>query len=166
MKTLVVYDSLYGNTERIAQAIAGSIVPTDGVELLRVGEANPAALAAADLLIVGAPTHGGRPSPTMQTFLSKIPANALNRVGVTAFDTRVSAAGKGIGLRILIGILGYAARRIAASLQRKGGKLAAPPEGFIVEGKEGPLKSGELERAAAWAKGVQHANNKLPSVAR
>jgi flavodoxin len=159
MKTFVIYDSLYGNTEKIAQAIAGAIGPANDVQLLRASEASPATLAAVDLLVVGAPTHGGRPSPGMQAFLNQIPANALNRVGVTAFDTRVE--GKGIGLRILMSLLGFAAGRIASTLQRKGGKLASPPEGFTVEGKEGPLKSGELERAAEWAKSIQRANNKL-----
>jgi hypothetical protein len=47
---------------------------------------------------------------------------------------------------------GYAAPRIARALEKKGGNLAAPPEGFFVEDKEGPLKAGELERAAGWAK--------------
>jgi hypothetical protein len=100
----------------------------------------------------------------MQAFLNQLPANALNHVGVTAFDTRVE--GKGIGLRILMSLLGFAAGRIAGSLQRKGGQLTTPPEGFIVEGKEGPLKSGELERAVDWAKRIQHASNELQPVAR
>ncbi len=51
-------------------------------------------------------------------------------------------------------LFGYAAGRIADSLKAKGGNLAPPPEGFIVKGNEGPLKEGELERAAGWAKGI------------
>jgi hypothetical protein len=51
-------------------------------------------------------------------------------------------------------IIGYAAPRIAGGLQAKGGRLAAPPEGFFVQEKEGPLKQGELERAASWAKSL------------
>jgi len=73
---------------------------------------------------------------------------------VTSFDTRFSAKDKGIGIRILLRVLGYAAGRIANRLKRKGGYLAAEPEGFIVEDSEGPLKKGELERAAIWAKGI------------
>jgi flavodoxin len=154
MKTLLVYDSVYGNTEKIARTIAGAIAPSDAVTLLRAGEANPLALAAIDLLIVGSPTQGGRPTPAMQEFLSKIPANALKKVDVTAFDTRFSAQDKGLGLRLLLRLVGYAAGRMADSLQAKGGELTTPPEGFIVEDKEGPLKEGELERAADWAKGI------------
>jgi flavodoxin len=154
MKALIVYDSVYGNTEKIARAIAGAITPSDGVKVLRAGEANPSELESIDLLIVGSPTHGGRPTPAIQEFLSKIPANALKNVSVTSFDTRFSAKDKGVGIRVLVGVLGYAAGRIADSLKGKGGHLAAPLEGFIIEGNEGPLKEGELERAAGWAKGI------------
>jgi hypothetical protein len=53
-----------------------------------------------------------------------------------------------------IGPFGYAAPRIAQSLERSGGHLLAPPAGFVVEGIKGPIREGELERAAAWAKGL------------
>jgi hypothetical protein len=46
---------------------------------------------------------------------------------------------------------GYAAPRIAGKLKKRGGNQVVPPEGFFVKGKEGPLKEGELERAASWA---------------
>ena len=154
MKALIIYDSVYGNTEKIARAIAGAMTPSDEVKVLQVGEANPSELESIDLLIVGSPTHGGRPTPAIQEFLSKIPANALRNIRVTSFDTRISAKDRGVGVRILLGVVGYAAGRIADSLKGKGGYLAAPPEGLNVEGKEGPLKDGELERSAGWAKEI------------
>jgi hypothetical protein len=55
-------------------------------------------------------------------------------------------------LRFLVKTGGYAAKSIAKRLEKAGGKLAAPPEGFAVKGTEGPMKQGELERAAEWAK--------------
>ena len=48
-------------------------------------------------------------------------------------------------------VIRYAAPRLAKELEKKGGKLVAEPEGFIVENKEGPLKQGEIERATKWA---------------
>jgi hypothetical protein len=57
-------------------------------------------------------------------------------------------------LSVMAGLFGYAAKPISDKLVRKGGELAAPPEGFIVEGSEGPLRGGELERAAAWARAI------------
>jgi flavodoxin len=154
MKALIVYDSVYGNTEKIARAIAGALAPSGEVNVVRPGRVNASELEPVDLLIVGSPTHGGRPTKAIQEFLSKIPANALKNVGVTSFDTRFQAKDKGVGIRILVGVFGYAAGRIADSLKGKGGYLAAMPEGFIVEGNEGPLKQGELERAAGWARGI------------
>lgn len=144
MKTLVVYDSLYGNTEKIAQAIGAAL--TGEVKVLRVGEVDPSELKALDLLIVGSPTHGGRPSPAMQEFLDKVQKPALEGTNVAAFDTRLSTR--------WVGIFGYAAGRIAKSLKEKGGNLLLSPEAFYVEGTEGPLKEGELERAAAWAREI------------
>jgi len=144
MKTLVVYDSLYGNTERIAKAIGDAL--TGEVKVLRVGQADPSELKALDLLIVGSPTHGGRPSPPMREFLDKVQAPALEGTSVAAFDTRHTSK--------LTVIFGYAAGRIAKSLKKKGGTLVLSPQAFYVEGTEGPLKEGELERAAAWAKEI------------
>jgi flavodoxin len=144
MKALVVYDSVYGNTEKIARAIGGAIAGE--AKVLRPGEVNPSDLASLDLLIVGSPTQGGRATPAIQEFLSKIPANALKNISVASFDTRFSTR--------LVKIFGYAAGRIANVLKDKGGRLVAPPEAFIVKSREGPLKEGELERAASWAKGI------------
>jgi len=144
MKTLIVYDSVYGNTEKIARAIAEAITPSGEVKVLRAGEANPSELESIDLLIVGSPTHGGRPTPAVQNLLNKVPK--LQGIKVAAFDTRIPTK--------LVRVFGYAAGRIANNLKKKGSTLIASPEGFFVTGGQGPLKEGELERAAAWAKGI------------
>ena len=144
MKVLIVYDSMYGNTEEIARAIGGAI--GSDVKALRAAEANPSELKAIDLLIVGSPTQAGKTTPTIREFLNKIPESSLKDIKVAAFDTRFSTK--------LVGVFGYAAGRIAIDLRAKGGILAAPPEGFFVKGIKGPLKEGELERAAGWLKEV------------
>src|SRR3989344_7084997 len=152
MATLIVYDSAYGNTEKISKAIADGLAGQTTV--LRVNEANSVDVKTFDLRTVGAPTYGGRATPAIKRFIDHLPANALNNINVSAFDTRISGKDKGFGIKIITNIFGYAAGRIAKELEGKGGKLAASPEGFIVEGKEGPLKQGELERAADWAKHI------------
>ena len=144
MKTLVVYDSVHGNTEKIARAIGDAI--TGEVKVLRVGEVSSSELETFDLLIVGSPTHGGRPTQAIRDFLNEAPVSAIEGTNVAAFDTRVTSR--------LARIFGYAAGRIAGSLKRKGGALIASPEGFFVKGTEGPLKEGEIERAAGWAKEI------------
>jgi len=144
MKVLIIYDSVYGHTEKIAKAIGGAI--TGEVKVLRVDEANPSELKTIDLFIVGSPTQGGRPTPAIQDFLNKVPEPSLQGINVAAFDTRISTK--------LVGVFGYAAGRIAGNLKGKGGTLVASPEGFFVKGTKGPLREGELERAASWAKGI------------
>jgi len=148
MKALVVYDSVYGNTEQIARAIGGAIggAITGDVKVLHAGEVNPSELEGVDLFIIGAPTQAGRPSPAMLDFLNKISKSVINGISVAAFDTRIPAK--------WVGIFGYAAGKIAKNLKSKGANLILTPEPFFVTGKEGPLKEGELERAAAWAQEV------------
>jgi flavodoxin I len=142
MKTLVVYDSVYGNTERIARAIGEAI--TGEVKVVHASEVSPSESETFSLLIVGSPTHAGRPTQAVQDFLRKAPA--LRDTPVAAFDTRLSTR--------LAKIFGYAAGRIGKTLEKKGGILIKPPEAFFVEGTKGPLREGELERAASWAKEI------------
>ena len=142
MSVLIVYDSMYGNTEALAKAMAAAI--GGDVTLSRAGEADLSALAGLDLLIVGAPVHGGRPMPSVQAFLDRLPALQGTRVAV--FDTRLTSR--------MVKVFGYAADRAAASLREKGGVPVGTPEGFLVKGKKGPLKEGELERAVGWARAI------------
>jgi len=144
MKALVVYDSVYGNTEEIAKSIGDAIA--GDVKVLRAGEVNPSDVELLDLLIAGSPTYGGRPTPLIQGFLKEVSGSAVKGVKVTAFDTRFSTK--------WVKIFGFAAGKIAGHLKKKGGILTSSPEGFFVEGTKGPLKEGELERATSWAKEI------------
>ena len=144
MRALVVYDSLYGNTEEIAKAIAGAI--EGEVSLLRAGEVGPPELENIGLLVVGAPTQRGQATPAIRDFLGRVSKAEINGVDAAAFDTRVTSR--------VAKIFGYAAGKIAGSLKKKGANLVAEPEGFFVEGTKGPLTEGERERAADWGKGL------------
>jgi flavodoxin len=147
MNTLVVFDSEFHNTEAIARSIADAT----GATIVHARDA-AGALRSKDVLFVGAPTQGGRPTREAQAFLHELPSNALAGVHVAAFDTRFDYSTQNFGLKALMKVIGYAAPRIGKALTAKGGRQAAPPEGFIVEGKEGPLREGELTRAADWAR--------------
>ena len=139
MKSLVVFDSQYGNTEMIAQAIGVAI----GYQAIRIGELRPGELEDIDLLILGSPTHGGWYTEGVKDLLEALPAQVSFKAA--AFDTRT------VNIWNKLLPFGYAAPRIARELEGKGAELLAPPEGFVVVGVEGPLKDGELERAAGWA---------------
>lgn len=155
MKSLVVFESFFGNTEKIARAIGIALGETGEVQVVRVEDIKPGDWQSADMLVVGSPTRGFNVSPATKTFLKALPAGCLQGKKVAAFDTRLSAAGmkKVPGfVRFMIGIFGYAAEKIGKALQAKGAVLVAAAEGFWVEDSEGPLTDGELDRAADWAK--------------
>ncbi len=144
MKTLVVYDSAYGNTEEVAKAIGDAIA--GDVKIVRASDADIADVNAVDLLIVGSPTYGGKGTQPVLDFLAKVPEGGIKGKKVAAFDTRLTGR--------FVKVFGFAAEKIAESLKAKGGDLASTSEGFFVKGKKGPLTDGELERAANWAKGI------------
>ena len=160
MKAMVVYDSQFGNTGQIAQAIGRGLDVTAGspdkIDVRQVAEVGPDALASLDVLVVGSPTQKFRPTSDTKTFLKNIPKGALKGVRVAAFDTRLTEEevnSNGV-LSKLVGIFGYAAQPISDSLAKKGGDVVMPPEGFYVTGTEGPLVEVELERAAAWGRQI------------
>ena len=156
MKAVVVYESLWGNTAAVARAIAEGIGPD--VQALSTAEATSAAVEGADLIVAGAPVLAfGLPSekvregiranpgkapappdlshPPMRAWLAALPAGHGR---AAAFDTRVR------------GPWGSAAPAIANELERSGYAPIGKPLGFIVSGKFGPLRDGELERARLW----------------
>lgn len=153
MKALVVYDSVFGNTEKIAQAIGEALGLPDQVEVLPVGQVTAEMIHGVELFIVGSPTRGFRPTETVTRFLETLVNNQLDGVNVAAFDTRIWLETiNSKAFRFIVNTGGYAASSIAKAVKKKGGNLLVPPEGFLVTGEQGPLKDGELERAAAWAK--------------
>ncbi len=151
MKALVIYDSVFGNTEKIAAAIAKGVGAD--CQCLRAGAVSIVQIAAIDLVIMGSPTRSFAATPALMSLLEAIPNGALAGKKVAAFDTRLLMTGiKGLLFKKIIDKGGYAAPIIAGQLQSKGGTLTGSAEGFFVKGEEGPLVTGELERAEDWGR--------------
>ena len=148
MKNLVVYDSQFGNTEKVAQTVAKSI----SGKAIKVTDLKKTDLDDLKILVVGSPTLGGRATEPLQGFLEQIPAGKLSGVKVAAFDTRFSEKDVNFALRLLLKTIDYAAPKMSKILIDKGGTQIIPPQGFIVKGKDGPLATGELEKANTWIK--------------
>ena len=162
MKTVVVYESHWGNTAAVAKAIAQGL---GGAPVLSTAEATADALAGAELIVAGAPVLGFRtpaPSilhaieinksrykkppdlshPAMQTWLAALPAGSGR---FAAFETRIWWSPGG------------ATGGIERGLSRAGYRKLAKARRFLVTGLEGPLRVGELDKAEAWGKELAQA---------
>ena len=155
MKTIVLYESFFGNTRQIAEAIGNSLAQNNEVRVLNVSEISWNEISDADILVVGSATRAFRPCEATKQFLKNIPDNGLKGIKVAAFDTRILLSEIHSKLaRYCVDKGGYAAKHIAKALEIKGGKLVLPHEGFFVKDEKGPLAEGELERAAKWAEQI------------
>jgi flavodoxin len=151
MSILIVYDSIFGNTGQVAKAMADELALSHEVKLASVQEARTLDFAGIDLLVVGSPTRGFRPTPEIQEFASR--ADLPKRAAV--FDTRIDLDTiHPAPLRWVVQAGGYAAERLANELTEQGCTLVGEPGGFVVLGQEGPLRDNELQRAAAWARSL------------
>lgn len=160
MRALVVYESMFGNTEEVAHAVADGLAQTMQVEARRVWDAPAPVTTFVDLIVVGGPTHAfsmSRPASRAEA-IEKGATRGDRDVGlrewidgvkkgphselVAAFDTRSERARH---------LPGSAARK-AMKLLRHDGYAPAGVESFYVSDTAGPLLPGELERALAWGR--------------
>jgi flavodoxin len=149
MKSLVIYDSYFGNTEKVAKTIAAEVETIP----IHVSEFKNSKLKDIELLIVGSSTRAFRPSVNIKTFLKTLPN--IEGIKVGAFDTRMDVKDDMLGiLKFFVKIFGYAADPILKKLKRRGGEAVLEPVGFYVKDTEGPLKEGEIERAKKWIKAI------------
>lgn len=151
MKITIVYDSVFGNTAEVATAIADEFEDDNVVKLMTVQEAKTLDLTGTELLIIGSPTRGFRPTPQISEFLGGLKSAPGMKAAV--FDTRLDLETvHPAPLRWVIDAGGYAVARMNEILRRQGFVQKGEPAGFLVSGTEGPLKLGEIERAAKWAR--------------
>jgi len=170
MRTVIVYESLYGNTHEVAARLAEAAQARGEVALVPVSQAGPDLLVGADLVMVGGPTHAhgmSRPSTRSQGVRQAVehgqPAldpdaegNGLREwfdtlapadgVWSVAFDTRMEGSAL---------LTGRASKGIASRLAAHGLRLVAPPESFLVD-HQNHLEPGEGDRARSWADTVLH----------
>ncbi|UAK31226.1 flavodoxin domain-containing protein [Nocardia asteroides] len=160
MLSRVVYESMFGNTAAIAQAIAEGLGGFATVEVVNVATSTDAALSRVDLLVVGAPTHAfglSRPR-TRRDAAKQTAAPVAVDIGVREWLDAASTAPVGsraaaFGTKAATPpwLPGSAARGVGRRLRRSGYELAADPMDFLVTDIAGPLADGELERARTWA---------------
>jgi len=171
MRVVVVYESMYGNTHAIAEAIRHGIGPAHSVAVVPVEDADEDLVEGADLVVVGGPTHAHGMSrettrraaadaadkkdstvtldPSAEGAGLRDWFTALGRVNAegAAFDTRLDAPAV---------LTGRASKRIGRQLRKHGFDLVADPESFLVT-KENRLEPGEEARAGEWGQNLVRA---------
>lgn len=150
MKTLIIYDSYFGNTKEIAIAISEAL---NNSVVINIKDFSKEKLENTELIIVGSPTRGFNYTESIKNLLDGLSTDELKNKKVLAFDTRIDSKDvKPKVLGFLMKTFGYASEKILKSLTRKGAIAFGEPGGFIVVDKDGPLKSKERERAQSWVK--------------
>jgi flavorubredoxin len=136
-KALVAYDSVYGNTEKLARALAKGL--EDGgidVECVRVDAAKFDEISKYDLLVVGGPVHAWNVTKPVKTFLERLNSmEGLSGKKAFAFDTKMSRSR----------LTGNAGGKIEGKLKSLGLTIVKPHTTAVVKGREGPLEEGAEE---------------------
>jgi flavodoxin len=146
VKSLVVYDTRYGNTEQVANAIAEPLGRAGEVVVKKASETTADDVQWADLVVVGSPTHAWDMTPETKGLFERISWPRYHDRGAAVFDTKVvqrTAEG--------------AAGKIERALGGAGLRVVAKPQSFFVAGPEGPVAEGEIERARAFGEELARA---------
>lgn len=157
MRALVVYESMFGNTRTIAEAVADGLATRLDVRAMNVTDAPTVVDDDVDLVVVGGPTHAfgmSRPSTRRSAVDQGAAATAADagmREWIDAATLPATTVAATFDTRVKVpGLPGSAARKARRRLRRKGVTVLAPPVTFWVEGTPGPLREGERRRATRW----------------
>ena len=149
MKTLIVYFSKFGNTRKLAEAMAETLSPAGEARIVSIDRLAASDFDAANLVVMGSPTHAFTLPEAIRSVLNAQPLSILTGKSVAAFDTTV----KLWPLRYL-----RASPKLLAHLIRLGGTPIAKPQTFFVQTKNPQktgeidlLGNGEIDRARQWA---------------
>jgi flavodoxin len=149
MKTLIVCFSKFGNTRRIAQAIAETLKQAGDAPVISIDQLAASDFEGVDLVVVGSPTHAFTVPEAVRSALATLPSGILVGKSVAAFDTTV----RPWPLRLM-----RASPKLLRQLQKLGGNPLAGPRTFFVKtsktqqsGEVDLLLEGEIEQARQWA---------------
>ncbi len=159
MKALIVYESMFGNTAKVAEAVAEGLRGHVDVDVMAAHQAAAPLHETVDLLVVGGPTHAfsmtrsntredavrqgateGAAATGIREWIDRLSTGPHSELAAT-FDTRIGKVRH---------LPGSAAKSAAKALRRQGYDMVVKPESFWVGDTKGPLLDGELERARQW----------------
>ena len=154
MRSMVIYDSAYGNTAQIAKTIAHVAGKFGEAKTVLATEFSVDIANHADVIFIGSPTQGGMPTKPIQAVISSLRQSNIGSVRIAAFDTRYAINDHGFWLKLLMGVIGFAAPKIATAFKNKKSVITEPAAGFVVNDSKGPLAPGEIQHAERWARTI------------
>jgi menaquinone-dependent protoporphyrinogen IX oxidase len=147
MKGILVYDTSYGNTRKIAETIAETVKESGiEVDLFDVKSVKKFSAKNCSFLVLGSPTRFGTMSLAIRSFLGKVKEEEWMKKPFAAFDTENP---ENIEKKE-----GSAAEKIAEKLKEKKMDELLPVLKAVVLGQKGPLKEGEIERTKEYARNL------------
>ena len=156
MKSIVIYESYYGNTKNVAEKIALNI---NDCVAIHIDEFDKSQINEDDLLVIGSPTRAFKSSKKINTFIKQIPQKIAL---VAVFDTRMHITDDTPKfLRVLEKKFGYATDTMIKIIKKRNINLYSDPGKFYVVGTEGPLAENEEEKIQAWALKLNQHFNKI-----
>ena len=156
MNVLVIYDTVFGNTEKIAQQIGSGMQSKAFVQVVKVNDVTPVQIQETDYLIIGSPTRGFKATESISELVKRLLQTKLEGKQIAVFDTRLDLQEtKSVFSRFIIKTGGFAADKMAKEFKKNGFQLSKEPEGFLVYGEKGEtMVAGETERATGWGKSL------------
>lgn len=158
VKVWIVYDSFFGNTEKVAKKLAQTLrgkhdVTTTKVTALQADDTRK--VFDSELLIIGSPTRVFQPTKAIKAFIKRIDFENKHDLKVLVFDTRMDIA------KVNNKLLAFWEKRQGSAVatmqklvEKRKGSLLGPPMSFYVMDSEGPLEDQELEKGVAWVSGI------------
>jgi flavodoxin len=172
MKALVVYESMFGNTEQIARAVAAGLGESVDAQLVEVTDAPTEPDSEVALIVAGGPTHAfsmsrestradaiskgapeGEQEFGLREWMAALPSGQHTEKMAT-FDTKIKS---------MRHLPGSAAKSATKAARRHGYESVARAESFYVDDVDGPLLDGEIDRARAWGRQLAASMTKAAS---
>lgn len=145
MWAYVVIATPCGVTDSIARAVARAVDWSYEHQVRPANEVDPVEIRTPAMVFLGGPTHRREMGESLRVFLDRMPDRMIAQCLFAAFDTRFHDSPI---------VTGSSARHIQRAIESRGGRNLVPGESFFTTRREGPLRSGEMERARVWASSV------------
>jgi len=155
VKVIVVYESKYGNTKRVAETIMEGIREVQGAEtvLNELKEVDLSNIPEYDVILIGSPNHYGGPTKSVSEFIDKLEKLNLDGRHFAVFDTYLGR-----------GFFEKAGKKMEKRINEKvpGLKQIAPRLSIAVQGSKGPIMEGELPKCKEFGKKIATQNLNFP----